>query len=143
MSQKQKEKERKEWEMNRRTKPRTRQDFNLLREDIDIWRDAEVAAIKTNTTAHDDKGLHLDLLYKEIKLLQVVDSLKGVATHSQRRDRTAATLGRLSIPKHWPLKRSSGFIKVYTPVTMKAKKLQDLYKDLMKDLPCECLKCLG
>jgi hypothetical protein len=59
----QKEKERKEWETNRRTTPQTRKDFHILLEDIGIWRDTEVLAIKSNTCY--EKYNYLDLLHKE------------------------------------------------------------------------------
>lgn len=135
---KQKDMERKEWEINRRIKPQTTQDFHVLLQDIDIWHDTEVLAMKSNT-CHEVCN-RLDLLRKQIALLQAVDRLKRVALRSLQCDGTAAALQRLSDPKVWSLQRSSGLIKVYTQFNITAKKLQVLYRDLIKDSPsCEFL----
>jgi len=132
----QKEKERKEWEINRRMKPQTRNDFHILLQDIDIWRDTEIIAIKSKNV--DEKYNHLDLLQKETTLLQAVDRLKRAALQSLRCDATAAALRRLSEPKKWSLQRRSGLIKIYTPLNITARKLLVLYKELIKDSPsCE------
>jgi len=134
---KQEESKRKRKEIQRRQNPQTKQDFNVLYQDINIWREEEAAAIKNSTKRSEDKFLQLDLLYKQIRLLQVVDSLKKSAKDTWKCSKVEATLDQLASPQTWLLKRNTGFIKVYTDSNIRAKQLEGLYIDLIEDVPCE------
>lgn len=112
----------------------------VLYQDINIWRKEEAAAIKNSTfKLSEGKFLQLDLLYKQIRLLQVVDSLKKSAKETWKCSKVEATLDQLASPKTLLLKRNTGLIKVYTATNIRAKQLEGLYIDLIKDVPCEFL----
>ena len=121
-------------EIERRMHPKTFEDFEILRNELDAWRDIETKKIKDAklngelTEEEMQKALH-QLLIKETKLLQTIDRLKNSASTTNREDRIEKMLQAMSAPKMW--KRKDGrYTEVVTPLTTRAKELMDLYHGL-------------
>ncbi len=114
--------------------PKTLEDFEILRNELDTWRENETKKIKDAgqsgelSEAEMQKALH-QLLIKETKLLQTIDRLKNTATVINREERIQKMLQSMSAPKMW--KRTDGrFTEVITPLTTRAKELMELYHGL-------------
>lgn len=121
-------------EIERRMHPKTAEDFEILRNELDAWRENETKKIKDAAAAKElseqemQKALH-QLLIKETKLLQTIDRLKNTATVVNREERIELMLKAMSAPKMW--KRTDGrYTEVVTPFTTRAKELMELYNGL-------------
>ena len=121
-------------EIERRMHPKTLEDFEILRNELDAWRENETKKIKDAALSNElseaemKTALH-QLLIKETKLLQTIDRLKNTATVLNREDRIEVMLKAMAAPKMW--KRSDGhFTEVVTPYTTRAKELMELYNGL-------------
>eukprot|EP00831_Metopus_contortus_P021407 TRINITY_DN1956_c0_g1_i5.p1 TRINITY_DN1956_c0_g1~~TRINITY_DN1956_c0_g1_i5.p1 ORF type:complete len:526 (-),score=131.84 TRINITY_DN1956_c0_g1_i5:45-1622(-) len=121
-------------EIERRMHPKSAEDFEILRNELDAWRENETKKIKDAGKAGElseeemQKALH-QLLIKETKLLQTIDRLKNTATVINREERIDKMLKAMSAPKMW--KRTDGrFTEVTTPLTTRAKELMELYNGL-------------
>ena len=68
------------YEIQRRMKPRTKEDFHILHSELEAWRSTEATKIKQATDDTDVRqAANRMLLHKEVKLLQTIDRLKGEA----------------------------------------------------------------
>ncbi len=121
-------------EIERRLHPKTQEDFEILRNELDAWRENETRKIKEASAskelseAETQKALH-QLLIKETKLLQTIDRLKNTATVINREERIEKMLQAMSAAKMW--KRDDGrYTEVVTPFTTRAKELMELYSGL-------------
>jgi len=121
-------------EIERRMHPKTLEDFEILRNELDAWRENETKKIRDATTNKElseeemKKALH-QLLIKETKLLQTIDRLKNTASVINREERIEKMLHEMSAPKMW--QRNDGrFTEVVTPLTTRAKELMELYNGL-------------
>ncbi|CAM6049057.1 unnamed protein product [Sphagnum compactum] len=131
-----KEEERKtmlQWELERRINPRTAADFEVLYQELENWRFQENAKIHCNQAAnrHDKTHAFKELLTKELKLLQALDTLRRKAAKLNRQDRIANTLTRMGRPKLWEMSNGR-IVHVQTPATNRASDLGQLYKELTK-----------
>ena len=121
-------------EIERRMHPKTQEDFDILRKELDAWRDNETKKIKDAAAAKELSEIEMQkalkqLLIKETKLLQTIDRLKNSATVINREERIGIMLSAMSAAKMW--KRSDGrFTEVVTPFTTRAKELMELYNGL-------------
>jgi len=114
-------------EIERRMQPRTFKDFEILYNELEVWRQNETSKIKENPkwTEEEKRKALQQLLLKETKLLQTIDKLKIQANDSNRDERIKRFLNATSAPKMW--ERSDGrFTEVDTPFSTRAKELQDL-----------------
>ena len=119
-----------EREVERRMNPRTIQDFEVLYNELENWRQHETRRI--NETVKDEKERLEELaklLSKETKLLQTIDRLKIGANKENRGNRIKKMLDLMSAPKQWQM--SDGDVaEVHTPFTTRAKELMELYQGL-------------
>ena len=121
-------------EINRRLNPRTVADFEILYNELDVWRNLEHGKINKLkgegiATKSEVKAMVSSLLAKETKLLQTIDKLKAKALKLGRDKKIDRMLTDMAKPKAW--EGSNGIeIKVDTPFTLRARELMELYKGL-------------
>lgn len=124
------EEEKNKKEIERRTHPKTKEDFYLLRKELDVWVKSETEKIKRSNITEDEKTLALqELLHKEISLLQTIEKLNISAKKENNAERIQAFLAKMSADKVY--KRYDGHpIYVSTVYTQIAGKLEEQFKNL-------------
>jgi len=119
-----------EREVERRMNPSSVEDFEVLYNELETWRQHETRRI--NESSQDEKTRLKELaklLHKETKLLQTIDRLKLGANKGNRVKRVKKMLDLMSAPKQWQM--SDGDVaEVHTPFTTRAKELMELYQGL-------------
>ncbi len=123
--------ERRQQEMFRRMHPQSKEDFDILYTELEMWRQRETQRIKskTNSTEEETKEEFKELIRKEVKLLQTVDRLKIKASKENKKNQITEQLSKMSEPKFVTnLDDTKTFIE--TPFTIRAKELWDLYEGL-------------
>ena len=117
-------------EIERRMNPKSVQDFEILYNELETWRQAETEKIKKcGEDEATKKAMVGELLAKETKLLQTIDKLKARALKTGKEKRVKQMMKSMSKPKKW--EQSNGVaVKVETPFTNRAKELADLYQGL-------------
>ncbi|KAG6948266.1 hypothetical protein JG687_00015586 [Phytophthora cactorum] len=118
-------------EVSRRMHPNTVNDFEVLYNELEKWRQVECRKVREQRELDpSERQRALDaILSKETKLLQTIDRLKLTATEANRKQRIEAMLQFMARPKQWQM--SDGGVKeVHTPFTVRAKELMDLYHGL-------------
>jgi len=125
------EKEAQEREIERRMNPRKAEDFEILYNELDNWRQHETTRIKlTPGYSESERRLELEeLLEKETKLLQTIDKLKMQAKSKNREEKINKMLAMMACPKKWQME-DGDLTYVHTPFTTRAKELQELYYGL-------------
>lgn len=125
-----KEEEENQREIERRTHPKTPQDFILLKRELDTWVKNETLRIKSSNLSEEDKTLAMqELLHKEISLLQTIEKLKIQASKENKTERIQSFLQKMSADKKW--KRHDGhYINVATVYTKTAEQLEEQFKNL-------------
>lgn len=117
-------------EIERRMRPRTFEDFEILYNELEAWRLLETSKIhEANLPPHVKQATLKQLLHKETKLLQTIDRLKIAANHENRDLRIAKTLADMATAKRWECEDGS-VVEVHTPFTTRAKELMQLYNGL-------------
>mmetsp|Transcript_30660 Transcript_30660/g.76283 ORF Transcript_30660/g.76283 Transcript_30660/m.76283 type:complete len:357 (+) Transcript_30660:179-1249(+) len=117
-------------EIERRMRPRTHEDFEILYNELEAWRLLETSKINEASLPPDVKQATLkQLLHKETKLLQTIDRLKIAANHENRDVRIAKTLADMANAKRWE-NADGSLVEVHTPFTTRAKELMQLYNGL-------------
>lgn len=119
-------------DVSRRMHPRTMDDFSVLYDEVEAWRVAETAAIKS-THAGDDRKQKEELaklLARETALLGTIERLRSTASKEAAEDNVAAMLARMAAPKRWSV-HDGGVAAVHTPYTTRAQELQVLYAGLV------------
>jgi hypothetical protein len=125
-----KEEEENKREIERRTHPKTKNDFVLLRKELEAWVKSEYERIHNSTLSEEDKTLaQQELLHKEISLLQTIEKLKIKANKENKNERIEKFLQKMSADKKWKLDDKS-FINVATVFTKTAEKLEEQFKNL-------------
>jgi hypothetical protein len=115
-------------EIDRRTHPRTAQDFAVLYNELEAWRLQEVQRIDDADISEAERRLAMaELLKKQTKLLQTIDRLQIQATKENRVRKINTVLNKMSSAKSWGTKSA---INVETPFTVRARELRDLYNGL-------------
>lgn len=131
---KKKDEESHKLEIERRMHPKSKTDFDILRNELNAWRENETKKIKD---AHEagkltedemQKALH-QLLIKETKLLQTIDRLKNTANVINREEKIEKLLSQMSAAKMF-LRTDGRFTEVTTPYTTRATELMELYNGL-------------
>ncbi|GMF66302.1 unnamed protein product [Phytophthora lilii] len=122
-------------EVNRRMHPNTVNDFEVLYNELDKWRQVECRKVREQRELDaSERQRALDaILTKETKLLQTIDRLKLTATDANRKQRIEAMMQFMARPKQWQMS-DSGIKEVHTPFTARAKELMDLYHGLRTPL---------
>lgn len=117
-------------EIERRIHPRTYQDFEILRAELEAWRQNETSRIQNSNFDPELKQAALkQLLHKETKLLQTIDKLRNQARHLNRDQKVQSRLEAMAQPKVW-VQQDMETTTVHTPFTTRAKELMDLYNGL-------------
>ncbi|EAS01129.2 IQ and ubiquitin-like domain protein (macronuclear) [Tetrahymena thermophila SB210] len=118
-------------EIERRTHPRTKEDFNILYDELELWRTNEIQKIKENTSLSEQerKTLLKQILDKETDLLQTIDRLKIIASKENKEEKINKFLKQMSDPKKW-LRSDGRYTEVHTPFTVRSKELMDIYNGL-------------
>ncbi|KAJ1452513.1 hypothetical protein M885DRAFT_526877 [Pelagophyceae sp. CCMP2097] len=121
-------------EIERRIHPKSVQDFGLLYNELDAWRQGELERAQANQSlsAEAKKQAIADILAKETKALQTIDRLKARAARDGRARRVQRELELMAMPKKW---ESGGgeLHDVHTPFTVRAGELHDLYNALVSN----------
>jgi hypothetical protein len=114
-------------EIERRMNPRSVKDFEILYNELESWRHAEMAKIRSSgVEVGDQKAMVADLLAKETKLLQTIDKLKAKAMKGGRDKKITTMMKNMSQSKKWEM--SNGMpVPVETPFTTRAKELSELF----------------
>ena len=123
--------ERHKLEIQRRMHPHSYEDFEILYNELEAWRQQETRRIEEELADDHDARLAAlqQLLLKEQKLLQTIDRLRLQADDENRDKRIRATLQKMSAPKRWQM--SDGEVcQVHTPFTTRSKELMELYNGL-------------
>eukprot|EP00892_Ulva_mutabilis_P005197 jgi/Ulvmu1/3049/UM015_0089.1 len=121
-------------EIERRMRPRTTEDFEVLYNELEAWRLQETRTIEASDLSPEQrKDAMQALLHKEVRLLQTVDRLKRAALEANKTLRIDKTLRGLGSPKVWPLKNGKT-VHVHTPLTTRARELMHLYHGLTMPL---------
>lgn len=118
-------------EVERRMHPKKNKDFDILYNELEVWRLNETKKIKGSKMLNEEeKKLALRvLLNKETKILQQIDRLKITAHDKNKNEKISNFLKAMSDPKLW--KRTDGrFTEVHTPFSTRAKELMQLYNGL-------------
>lgn len=117
-------------DMKRRTHPKSNQDFAVLYNELDNWRQAEITKIKTTMTDPEERRLAMaDLLTNETKALQSLQQLKQAAQKEIHHEKTEEMLKLMAQPLVWQLSHGEQAM-VHTPETQRAKQLLDLFNSL-------------
>mmetsp|Transcript_42450 Transcript_42450/g.51468 ORF Transcript_42450/g.51468 Transcript_42450/m.51468 type:complete len:531 (+) Transcript_42450:224-1816(+) len=122
--------ERRRREIERRMRPRTSDDFEILYNELEAWRLQETQKINEAGLPEPERHAALQqLLHKETKLLQTIDRLKISANSENRDTRIAHTLADMAAPKQWEVSDGTT-VEVHTPFTTRSKELMQLYNGL-------------
>lgn len=117
-------------EIQRRMHPRTRDDFEILYNELENWRQHETKRIEESGLPEIERLEALaQLLHKQTKLLQTIDRLKITATKENRSRRIKRMLELMAEPKKWEL-NDGDICQVHTPFSTRAKELMELYNGL-------------
>ena len=121
---------RRQYEVERRMNPKSLTDFELLYNELEAWRQKEMAAISAlNLDDAEYKERMNDLLAKQSKALQTIDRLKVDASKHGHQQRVGRMLELMSKPKLWEL--GNGEVQeVHTASTERAQELMELYQGL-------------
>ena len=117
-------------EIERRMHPRTFEDFEILYNELENWRQHETMRVNSSGMPEEQRLAALaQLLHKETKLLQTIDRLKISANKENRGLRIKKIMDLMAAPKKWQM--SDGEVaEVHTPFTTRAKELLELYNGL-------------
>jgi hypothetical protein len=117
-------------EINRRMHPRSSKDFEVLYDELEVWRLQELERIKASKLDEEEKKrANYMLLTKEVKLVQTIDRLRTFAKGENEEKQIESELDAMSAPKLWQL-RDGKIAEVHTPFTTRAKELADLSRGL-------------
>lgn len=114
-------------EIQRRMNPKTFDDFEILYNELENWRQFETQKVRDTVSDNKEQKEQLAaVLEKETKLLQTINRLKQTANAENRRSRINKMMEVMCRPKKWQL--SDGDVQeVHTTTTIRAKELMELY----------------
>ncbi|XP_015980688.2 IQ and ubiquitin-like domain-containing protein [Rousettus aegyptiacus] len=125
--------EKEEWmklDYYRRHNPQTRDDFELLYNALELWRQEEQAHINQSLTGAERKAALCELLEKETQLIASIGRHRYIAYMANQEALIQAFLDKCSAPKIW--RRFDGkIVEMDTQFTIRARELQNIYKCIM------------
>ncbi|XP_075414731.1 IQ motif and ubiquitin-like domain-containing protein isoform X2 [Tenrec ecaudatus] len=128
-----KKREKEEWmtmDYYRRHNPNAREDFELLYNALELWRQEELARIDRLFTGAERKAALCELLEKESQLIASIGKHRFIAGQENREAAIKAFLDKCSTPKVW--KTGSGkTIEMDTQFTIRARELQSIYECIL------------
>eukprot|EP01039_Chlorochromonas_danica_P002184 gene2184-2384_t len=114
-------------DLARRAHPKSNADFEVLYNELDAWRQAEIQKIKATIVSPEERKVAMhDLLLNETKALQHLQQLKLAAAQEMHVEKTQLMLSNMSAPLRWQL-QNGAIALVHTPETQRAKQLLELY----------------
>ncbi|XP_004707921.2 IQ and ubiquitin-like domain-containing protein [Echinops telfairi] len=128
-----KRREKEEWmrmDYYRRHNPKVREDFELLYNALELWRQEELARIDQLFTGAERKAALCELLEKESQLIASIGKHRFIAGQENQEAAIKAFLDKCSAPKIW--KTGSGkTIEMDTQFTIRARELQSIYECIL------------
>ncbi|XP_035307286.1 IQ and ubiquitin-like domain-containing protein isoform X2 [Cricetulus griseus] len=129
--------EKEEWlkmDYYRRHNPKTREDFELLYNALELWRQEEAEQINQQLTQAERKAALFELLEKETQIIASIGRHRDFAQAERQELAIKRFLDKCSAPKIW--RRPDGQdIEMDTQFTIRARELQSIYQCIMlKDL---------
>ncbi|KAF6086049.1 IQ motif and ubiquitin domain containing [Phyllostomus discolor] len=122
--------EKEEWkalDYYRRHNPQTKEDFELLYNALEFWRQEEVARINQSLTGAERKAALCELLEKESQIIASIGRHRYIASKANQEAMIQAFLNKCSAPKKWR-RSDSKVIEMDTQFTIRARELQNIYK---------------
>ncbi|XP_050180331.1 IQ and ubiquitin-like domain-containing protein isoform X2 [Myiozetetes cayanensis] len=135
-SRKKKEKEEKfRREYERKLNPRTKEDFELLYHDLELWMQEETERINRTLTGAERKAALCALLEQETQLIACFERHKLNANEENQHKAVLHLLDKCAQPKRW--KAYDGKItEMDTQDTLRARELLEIYRSISaKDIP--------
>jgi hypothetical protein len=121
-------------EIERRMQPKTKEDFDILYNQLESWRVTKTARIQESAMDEElKKKALMELLRKEIKLLQTIDRLKQTAAHETKHINIHNKFRTMADPKALA-NNDGGKTHIETPFTVRARELMDLYHGLNTEM---------
>ncbi|XP_062957099.1 IQ and ubiquitin-like domain-containing protein [Cynocephalus volans] len=125
--------EKEEWmklDYYRRHNPKTNEDFELLYNALELWRQEQLIHISQSLTGAERKAALCELLEKETQIIASIGRHRHIAYSARQETAIQAFLDKCSAPKIW--RTSDGkTIEMDTQFTIRARELQNIYKCIM------------
>ncbi|KAM5303664.1 IQ motif and ubiquitin-like domain-containing protein isoform 2-T2 [Glossophaga mutica] len=121
--------EKEEWmalDYYRRRNPQTKEDFELLYNALELWRQEELARINQSLTGAERKAALCEVLEKESQIIASIGRHRYIAAIANQEAMIQAFLNKCSAPKKWRL--DGKIIEMDTQFTLRARELQNIYK---------------
>ncbi|XP_055464178.1 IQ and ubiquitin-like domain-containing protein [Psammomys obesus] len=118
----------------RRHNPKTKEDFELLYNALELWRQEELAQIDQYLSQAERKAALCELLEKETQIIASIGRHRQAADMERQEIALHAFLDKCSAPKVW--RRPDGSVlEMDTQFTLRARELRGIYNCIMmKDL---------
>lgn len=116
-------------EFERRMKPRTKADFDLLYAALEKWRQEELERINTNHSGPERKAALVGLLEQETYLIQSIEKHRINADQLNQEEHIMKTLEKAALPRFWRA-YDGKLTEMSTQYTIRARELKDLYNSL-------------
>ena len=117
------------YDLERRLKPRTKADFDLLYHALEAWRVEEVERIDATLQGPERKAALCALLEQEAELIGSIHRHKSLAEKDNESSRVQKFLDKAASSKSW-ITPEGITIEMETPYTQRAAQLRDLYNSL-------------
>ncbi|XP_007944952.1 IQ and ubiquitin-like domain-containing protein [Orycteropus afer afer] len=111
----------------RRHNPKTKEDFELLYNALELWHQEEQARISLTFTGAERKAALCELLEKETQIIASIGRHRYIADEENREASVQAFLDKCSAPKTWRTNFGK-IIEMDTQFTIRARELQNIYK---------------
>ncbi|XP_008055258.1 IQ and ubiquitin-like domain-containing protein [Carlito syrichta] len=114
----------------RRHNPKTNEDFELLYNALELWRQEELTRINQSFTGAERKAALCEILEKETQIIASIGRHRYVANMESQEAAIQAFLDKCSTPKTWRT-LDGKIIEMDTQFTIRARELQNIYKCIM------------
>ncbi|XP_070322445.1 IQ motif and ubiquitin-like domain-containing protein isoform X1 [Odocoileus virginianus] len=125
--------EKEEWmklDYYRRHNPQTKEEFELLYNALELWRQEELTRINQSFTGAERKAALCELLEKETQIIASIGRHRYITYTENQEAEIQSFLDKCSAPKTW--RRFDGkIIELDTQFTIRARELQNIYNCIM------------
>ncbi|KAF4020257.1 hypothetical protein G4228_012204 [Cervus hanglu yarkandensis] len=125
--------EKEEWmklDYYRRHNPQIKEDFELLYNALELWRQEELTRINRSFTGAERKAALCELLEKETQIIASIGRHRCITYTENQKAEIQSFLDKCSAPKTW--RRFDGkIIELDTQFTIRARELQNIYNCIM------------
>lgn len=127
---KQEEEKRQRYEVERRLRPKTKEDFSILYNELHEWKDQQITEAKSSNLSDKELKARLrEIVIHQAKALKNISDLKGIAGKHSKDKRVMQLLDAMAMPKKWEM--GNGEVQeISTVSTERAALLRDLYHGL-------------